>query len=37
VLGSRLHTIKAVMEALEAAGVELLSHGQPGCRLRARP
>jgi transcriptional regulator with XRE-family HTH domain len=34
-LGSGLDTIKAVMDALEAAGVELLNHGQPGCRLKA--
>jgi len=33
-LGSGLDTIKAVMDALEAAGVELLGHGQPGCRLK---
>jgi hypothetical protein len=35
-LGSGLDTIKAVMDALEAAGVELLGHGQPGCRLKAK-
>jgi transcriptional regulator with XRE-family HTH domain len=35
VLGSGLDTIKAVMEALDAAGVEILNHGQPGCRLKA--
>ncbi len=35
-LGSGLDTIKAVMDALEAAGVELLNHGQPGCRLKAK-
>jgi transcriptional regulator with XRE-family HTH domain len=34
-LGSGLDTIKAVMDALEAAGVEVLNHGQPGCRLKA--
>ena len=35
-LGSGLDTIKAVMDALEAHGVELLNHGQPGCRLKAK-
>jgi hypothetical protein len=35
-LGSGLDTIKAVMDALEAAGIELLGHGQPGVRLRAK-
>lgn len=34
-LSSGLDTIQAVMKALEAAGVELLNHGQPGARLRA--
>jgi hypothetical protein len=34
-LGSRLDTIKAVMDVLEANGVELLNHGQPGVRLKA--
>ena len=33
VLGSGLDTIKAVMDALEAAGVELLAQG-PGVRLK---
>jgi hypothetical protein len=35
-LGSGLDTIKAVMDALDAAGVDLLNHGQPGCRLKAK-
>jgi transcriptional regulator with XRE-family HTH domain len=35
-LGSGLDTIKAVMDALDAAGVELTNHGQPGCRLKAK-
>jgi transcriptional regulator with XRE-family HTH domain len=35
-LASGLDTIKAVMDALEAAGVELMNHGQPGCRLKAK-
>jgi transcriptional regulator with XRE-family HTH domain len=35
-LGSGLDTIRAVMDALEANGVELLNHGQPGVRLKAR-
>ena len=35
-LGSGLDTIKAVMDALEAAGIELLGHGQPGVRLKAK-
>jgi transcriptional regulator with XRE-family HTH domain len=34
-LGSGLDTIKAVMDALDAAGVEVLNHGRPGCRLKA--
>jgi hypothetical protein len=29
-LTSGLDTIKAIMTALEAAGVEFLNHGQPG-------
>jgi transcriptional regulator with XRE-family HTH domain len=33
VLGSGLDTIKAVMDALEAAGIELLAQG-PGVRLK---
>jgi hypothetical protein len=36
VLGSGLDTIKAVMDALDAAGVELLNHGRPGCQLKAK-
>jgi transcriptional regulator with XRE-family HTH domain len=36
VLGSGLDTIKAVMDALDAAGVDLLNHGQPGVRLKAK-
>ena len=35
-LGSGLDTIKAVMDALDAAGVEILNHGQPGVRLKAK-
>jgi transcriptional regulator with XRE-family HTH domain len=35
-LTSGLDTIKAVMDALDAAGVELLNHGQPGVRLKAK-
>jgi transcriptional regulator with XRE-family HTH domain len=35
-LTSGLDTIKAVMDALEAAGVEILNHGQPGVRLKAK-
>jgi hypothetical protein len=35
-LGSGLDTIKAVMDALDEAGVELTNHGQPGCRLKAK-
>ena len=35
-LGSGLDTIKAVMDALDAAGVELLNHGRPGCQLKAK-
>jgi transcriptional regulator with XRE-family HTH domain len=35
-LASGLDTIKAVMDALEAVGVELLGHGQPGVRLKAK-
>ncbi|THD45893.1 MAG: XRE family transcriptional regulator [Bradyrhizobium sp.] len=34
-LGSGLDTIRAVMTALESAGIEFLNHGQPGVRLRA--
>lgn len=34
-LTSGLDTIRAIMKALEAAGVELLNGGQPGVRLRA--
>jgi DNA-binding XRE family transcriptional regulator len=33
-LTSGLDKIKAVMEVLEAEGVEFLNHGQPGVRLR---
>jgi hypothetical protein len=36
VLSSGLDTIKRVQNALEAAGVEFLNHGQPGVRL-AKP
>jgi len=35
VLGSGLDTIKAVMNALEAAGIELLDN-EPGVRLKAK-
>lgn len=35
VLKSGLDTIRAVMDALEAEGVEFLNHGQPGVRLQA--
>jgi transcriptional regulator with XRE-family HTH domain len=35
-LGSGLDTIKAVMDVLEAAGVEILNHGQPGARLKSK-
>lgn len=35
-LTSGLDTIKRVQEALEAAGVEFLNHGQPGVRLAKR-
>jgi transcriptional regulator with XRE-family HTH domain len=32
-LTSGLQTIRAIMNVLEAAGVEFLNHGQPGVRL----
>ncbi|QAY95090.1 hypothetical protein CWB41_04570 [Methylovirgula ligni] len=35
ILTSGLDTIKSVMTALEAAGIEFLNHGQPGVRLRS--
>jgi hypothetical protein len=35
-LTSGLDTIRAIMVALDAAGVELLNHGQPGVRLKAK-
>ena len=35
-LSSSYETIRAVMNVLEAAGVEFLNHGQPGVRL-AKP
>jgi DNA-binding XRE family transcriptional regulator len=35
-LTSGLDTIRSIMTALEAAGVEFLNHGQPGVRLRAK-
>ena len=35
-LTSGLDTVRAIMVALEAAGVELLNHGQPGVRLKAK-
>jgi transcriptional regulator with XRE-family HTH domain len=37
VLGSGLDTVRAVMDTLEAAGVELtLNQGRPGCQLKAK-
>ncbi len=33
-IGGARQSIQAVQEALEAAGVEFLNHGQPGVRLR---
>ncbi|MGQ4274973.1 helix-turn-helix domain-containing protein [Terrihabitans sp. B22-R8] len=33
---SGMPTIRAVMNVLEAAGVEFLNHGRPGVRLRER-
>jgi len=35
-LTSGLDTIRLITVALEAAGVEFLNHGQPGCRLKAK-
>jgi transcriptional regulator with XRE-family HTH domain len=35
-LTSGLQTIRAIMNVLEAAGVEFLNHGQPGVRLVRR-
>ncbi|MCK1562429.1 helix-turn-helix transcriptional regulator [Bradyrhizobium sp. 173] len=35
-LTSGLDTIRAIMTALEGAGVEFLNHGQPGVRLTAK-
>jgi transcriptional regulator with XRE-family HTH domain len=35
-LVSGLDTIRAVMTALEARGIEFLNHGQPGVRLKAK-
>jgi DNA-binding XRE family transcriptional regulator len=35
-LTSGLDTIRAIMVAREAAGVELLNHGQPGVLLKAK-
>jgi hypothetical protein len=35
-LTSGLDTIRAIMVALDAAGVELMNHGQPGCRLKGK-
>jgi len=37
VLTSGLDTIKAVMSALEAEGIEFLNHGNPGVRLVKKP
>jgi transcriptional regulator with XRE-family HTH domain len=34
ILTSGLDKIKAVMDALDAAGVEFLNHGQPGVRMK---
>ena len=36
VLTSGLDTIQAVMQVLEAEGIEFLNHGQPGVRLSMR-
>jgi len=36
ILTSGLDKIRSVMEALEAAGVEFLNHGQPGVRLKKK-
>jgi hypothetical protein len=36
ILGERA-AIKAVVAALEEAGIEFLNHGRPGVRLRAGP
>ena len=33
-LSSGLNKIRAVMEVLEAEGIEFLNHGSPGVRLR---
>src|SRR5471032_2908279 len=35
-LTSGLDVVLAVMQVLEASGVEFLNHGQPGVRLRKR-
>ena len=35
-LTSGLDTVRAIMVALDAAGVELLNHGRPGCQLKAK-
>ncbi|TIN03890.1 MAG: hypothetical protein E5Y38_06425 [Mesorhizobium sp.] len=35
-LTSGLDKIRAVMEVLEAEGIEFLNHGSPGVRLRRR-
>jgi transcriptional regulator with XRE-family HTH domain len=35
-LTSGLDTVRAIMVALDAAGVELTNHGQPGVRLKAK-
>lgn len=35
-LVSGLDTIRAVMNALEARGIEFLNHGQPGVRLKPK-
>ncbi|MGY8683884.1 hypothetical protein Q2941_39840 [Bradyrhizobium sp. UFLA05-153] len=35
-LTSGIDTVRQIMRALEAAGVELLNEGRPGVRLRAK-
>lgn len=36
-LTSGLDKIRAVMQVLEAEGIEFLNHGSPGVRLRTKP
>lgn len=33
---SGMATVRAIMDALEAEGIEFLNHGRPGVRLRDR-